>query len=423
MVAGQGVLSGVLDVRALARVLGDRARFYLFAGGHVTTTDALASLRADVEAWLAEQTGSGAGAVDVAALLRQRVLPAQIVAPTPEQIEEVKGFAANAGGNSFSIGTVLSDVLEVEPDDPSFSPRLQGLNDALRRDVAFLPAGIGRYLLRSAVPESVGQVPERLLPVSLAGFDAGNEPTDIEMSDEGLEGDCAAFIHDPQREDISEEVEVRLQRRADEAEPEVKMVVFNHHLEAGTLKLRRVDEEFFAVEGAFAKVNLRAHGEGDDRAELLAAWAARDSGLLYGLTDKLATRLPRSGGVLLFSRDPQALVTAPIDLRILEPDEAAFIDDERADALEELRESATYLSLFELLQSIAGAHENGAELTTLWAEVNMVRRTTKRALCSILSAYNCFAFRQRGPHQFLWRFDAGKLDQGFKKNKRKFVRR
>jgi hypothetical protein len=410
-----------MDARALARAVGDRARFYWFAGGAVTTVDALAALRANVDAWLAEKTGGGAGAVDVGAILRQRLLPAQIIAPTPEQVEEVRSFAANAGGNSFSIGTVLSDVLEVEPDDALFAPRLQGLNDALRRDQSFLPAGIGRYLLRAAVPESVGQVPERLLPITLASVDSGNEPVDVEMSDEGLEGDAAAFVHDPQWEDISEEVEVRLHRRADEAEPEVRMVVLNHHFEAGTLKLRRVDEEFFAVEGAFARVNLRAHGE--ERAEMLAAWAARDSGILYNLGPWMQERLPRSGGVLLFSRDPQALPTAPIDLRILEADEATFIDDDRAEVLEEMRHSASYLSLFELLQNIAGAHGGGATLPTLWAEVNMVRRTTKRALCSILSAYNCFGFRQRGPHQFLWRFDAGKLDQGFKKNKRKFVRR
>jgi hypothetical protein len=44
-------------------------------------------------------------------------------------------------------------------------------------------------------------------------------------------------------------------------------------------------------------------------------------------------------------------------------------------------------------------------------------------LCSVLSAYHCFYFKQRGPKQILWRFDEGKLDQGFKRNKRKYVRR
>ena len=54
---------------------------------------------------------------------------------------------------------------------------------------------------------------------------------------------------------------------------------------------------------------------------------------------------------------------------------------------------------------------------------NVVRRTTKRLICSVLSGYHCYYFKQRGPTQILWRFDAGKLDQGFKRNKRKYVRR
>ena len=51
------------------------------------------------------------------------------------------------------------------------------------------------------------------------------------------------------------------------------------------------------------------------------------------------------------------------------------------------------------------------------------RSSTKRLVASILSGYHCFYFKQRGPHQILWRYDASKLDQGFKRNKRKYLRR
>jgi hypothetical protein len=81
------------------------------------------------------------------------------------------------------------------------------------------------------------------------------------------------------------------------------------------------------------------------------------------------------------------------------------------------------MSLFELLQTIMHEHNNGMELPSLWAEVNMVRRTSKRLLVSVLSGYHCFYFKQRGPKQILWRFDADRLDQGFMRNKRKYVRR
>ena len=127
---------------------------------------------------------------------------------------------------------------------------------------------------------------------------------------------------------------------------------------------------------------------------------------------------PPSGGVLVFAHDGTGF-----RLKLDEPDKLTHISGHRGEELEEMRDAAKFLSLFELLQNIMREHSNGAELPTLWAEVNMVRRTSKRLMASVLSGYNCFYFKQRGAHQMLWRFDADKLDQGFKRNKRKFVRR
>jgi hypothetical protein len=44
-------------------------------------------------------------------------------------------------------------------------------------------------------------------------------------------------------------------------------------------------------------------------------------------------------------------------------------------------------------------------------------------MCSVLSGYNGFYFKQKGPRQLLWRYDPDKSEQGFKKNKRKYVRK
>ncbi len=410
-----------LDARQLARATADRARFYTFSGGRVCTLAMLPALRAGAEETLRAGEG-GSVAVDIAEILRQRLLPAQIIEPSEPQLSEARAFAHNSNGNAFSVGALATDVLEMEADAPDFAARVQGLNDALRKSSEYLPAGIGRYLLRAAVPTDVGQVPARLRPVSLSvRVSADAEPLDVEMSDEGLEGDSADFVHSPEWEDISEEVEVRLPRRTEEVESSTRLVVLNHHWESGTLKLRRKDEDFFAPEGAFSRINLRAHGASGTQA--LGLWTSRESGLIYGLKDWFWANLPGSGGVLELARDPLAPLSTPIEARVGEPDQAAFADAERLQVLVVLRASATYLSLFELLQTVMSVHENGAPLVKLWAEVNTVRRTTKRALGSILCAYSCYSFKQRGPQQFVWRYDATKLDQGFKKNKKKFVRR
>ncbi|HEX8834145.1 MAG TPA: hypothetical protein VF719_08085, partial [Abditibacteriaceae bacterium] len=142
------------------------------------------------------------------------------------------------------------------------------------------------------------------------------------------------------------------------------------------------------------------------------------AGLIYGLGDWLATRIPQSGGALEFTR-----LGNEVQLRIAKTDRRFYIDDPRVAVLEDLQERSAYLSLFDLLQTIMAEHPTGAELETIWAEVNVVRRTSKRLVASVLSAYHCFYPKQRGPQQILWRFDAARLDQGFKRNKRKYVRR
>jgi hypothetical protein len=408
------------DERALAIALGDRSTFYPFVGGVVTTQAQMPQWRAAVQNWLQSFDDASAANIDVLALLRTRLPANALIAPRPEDIEELRKTAVMNNGQPISLANVMTDVLEMEVDDPQFVPTLQGLNEALRRSPEWLPAGAGRFLLREAVPSYVGDVPEILRPVHLSIRDTEtDEPLDIEMSDDGLEGDCVDFIHAPEWEDVNEEVEVKMARRpaAQDVPTSTRYVLLYPHYRAGTMKLRRVDEEFFATEGPLSRIAVRAD-DGETTVNT-GAWTSREAGLIYGLGEWFQPRAPQSGGVLEFSRD----AAGQMQLRLGAPDKLTHLDADRVEELEALQERSDYLALFDLLQQIMADSAQGAELPTLWAEVNVVRRTTKRLLCSVLSAYHCFYFKQRGPKQILWRFDEGKLDQGFKRNKRKYVRR
>lgn len=405
-----------LDPIALARATSDRARFYQFAGGFVAAQEYLPNLKSQVQSWARGLSGSAAG-VDVVALLRQRNLPN--AAPPrelkPDIIEDLKAVARRSSGQPVSLALVMSDVLEMEPDDPAFVPTLQSLNDKLRSDAEFLPVGIGQFLLRASIPSHVGETPDVLRPVQVSVRNPEtDEPLDFEMSDDGLEGDAAEFVHDPQWDDIGEEAEVKLARKPAQgaSTPSVRYVVLNHHHRAGTMKLRRADEEFFGISSAFTRLNVTSE------TGPLEAWASRESGLIYGLGNWYQERTPPSGGVLAFSRDGNSIA-----LQLDAPDKLAHLSGHRAEELKNLRDAANYISLYELLQTVMREHGGGMELPTLWAEVNVVRRTSKRLLTSVLSGYHCYYFKQRGPKQILWRFDADRLDQGFMRNKRKYVRR
>lgn len=410
------------DAQQLAATLGDRKQFYSFAGGLVTTQGQLPRWKAALQNYVADLGHAAVQALDVNTLLRQRLTPEQIIVPRAEDMEEIRK-AARTALHPISIVNALIDTLEMEPDDPSFVPTLQGLNDALRRSPEFLPAGVGRFLLRETVPDYVGATPESLRPVHLSiRSTESDEPLDVEMSDEGLEGDAPDFVHAPQWEDVSEEVEVKLPRRTGaETYDSLDYTVLYHHYQAGTLKLRRQDEDFFMLQAALARIPITAtHTDGEETTtDKISAWISRESGLIYGLGEWYESRIPQSGGVLHFSRG----VGGNIDLTVGAPDKLTYLDEERVAELESLQERSAYLSLYDLLQSVMLEHTQGAELPTIWAEVNAVRRTSKRLVCSVLSAYHCFYFKQRGPKQILWRFDEGKMDQGFKRNKRKFVRR
>jgi len=101
----------------------------------------------------------------------------------------------------------------------------------------------------------------------------------------------------------------------------------------------------------------------------------------------------------------------------------AAISDERLKALNKLRRAAAkeQLSVLEIMQRVLAGCEKGLPFMTVWAEVNVIRRTTRRVVASNLASYHCFY--QKPANSDMWVFDERKVTQGRKKTKRKFVRR
>ncbi|MEO6907722.1 MAG: hypothetical protein ABI210_07515 [Abditibacteriaceae bacterium] len=405
--------SAPFDYPKVLLVLADRKIFHSLTAGLLTSVDQMPTWRNSFLNWARNLSGGALASIDVATILRQRKPQSDTdVAPRDVDIEEIKSFARDARV-TVDLPTLLTEALELEADDPQFIPTLIAVNDQLRGDSDFITAGVGKFLLRELVPPYITHVPEELRPVQLPVNDPiTNEPLDFEMSDDGLEGDASDFVHDPQWGDVGEEVEVKFVPSKQAAHDEVRYIILAHHHRAGTLKLRRSDEEFFGISGPITRLNIQT-SEGD-----MEAWASRESSLISGLGDWFTPQTPISGGVIRFYKTDGTL-----QAEIAESDPMTHISEDRAEQLERLRGGANYMSLYEVLQNIMHEHQNGMELPGLWAEVNLVRRTAKRLLVSVLCGYHCFYFKQRGSQQILWRLDKDKVDQGFKRNKRKYVRR
>jgi len=400
------------DYTKVLSALADRKTFHSLTRGMITAADQLPVWRGAFMNWAKRLSSAALANIDVAKILRQhRPQNGEAENAREVDIEDIKSYARIAR-EAIDLPTLLTEALEMDADDPQFIPTLVAVNDRLRSDKDFLTAGIGRYLLRELVPPHITDVPEELRPVQLSVHDPEtDEPLDFEMSDDGLEGDASAFVHDPQWGEIGEEVEVKFVPGNQDGN-QVRYVILAHHHRAGTLKLRRSDEGFFDIGGPLTRLNIQTP-EGE-----VEAWASRESGLISGLGDWFRPQTPVSGGVLIFTKQDGMLHAS-----IGETDPLTTIGEDRADQLERLRDAANYMSLYEVLQNVMREHQNGMELPGLWAEVNLVRRTAKRLLVSVLCGYHCFYFKQRGPKQILWRLDEGRVDQGFKRNKRKYVRR
>ena len=192
-----------------------------------------------------------------------------------------------------------------------------------------------------SVPPYVGVIPEPLLPVALQVTDAKTgEPFDFALDDAGLDADAAKFVHDPQWEDIGEETEVAPdQSRARETPKAAKIVMLNHHIRAGTVKIRQMDRAFFELSEPF--VQLKLHDPEDD--EDLEVWAARATGIIYELGQWFDENLPPSGGTMKFERTDKG-----IEISVDRPDAETFLTPRRLHELEDLRAPAAKLSLFEI---------------------------------------------------------------------------
>jgi len=104
-------------------------------------------------------------------------------------------------------------------------------------------------------------------------------------------------------------------------------------------------------------------------------------------------------------------------------DEMVAISDERIKELNKLKRAAAkenWCVLDIMKQTLAGS-EKGLPFMVVWAEVNVIRRTTRRVVASNLASYHCFY--QKPANSDMWVFDERKVTQGRKKTKRKFVRR
>ena len=331
---------------------------------------------------------------------------------TPADVEEVHKLLKRRK-RPQPTSLIAEAVFEYSPASRRFQESVDALTSALTLDSRFVRVGSQTWALPDMMPSHTDRVPDPLLPVPV---EAREDEADLELEDEGLEPVLVAWVHDPRYEDYGEEPEIDI---SPEQQPtdELRYILLYDHWKAGTLKVRVCDRRLYPSESDL----LCATFVDKEKQKQYPVWLSYATSLLYGLEDWYAARKLRPGSVFTVTPGsmPDEFVVSYED----EVDEMVAISDERIKELNKLKRAAAkenWCVLDIMKQTLAGS-EKGLPFMVVWAEVNVIRRTTRRVVASNLASYHCFY--QKPANSDMWVFDERKVTQGRKKTKRKFVRR
>lgn len=309
---------------------------------------------------------------------------------------------------------VAEQVLEVLPTDPDYERTLCSLYASMVKDDRFVNLGGQNWWLKGKIPKDVLEIPMVLIPPSPPPLPEDlTGQVDLVLPIEGIDDDLRRFVEAPSYEEVGEtEIvtpsELKHSKRID-------IALIYPHLQAGTLKIRRIDAHFFQPEPSLQFLQAI-----DDEQREFGLWVNLSLGLCFGLSDWYLKRKVGVGGIVRLEKTKGEALHLIWTNRY---DRWLHIPRPR---LEELKQFAAHETirqapLITLVQSLLTQHPKGIHFLTLWSELNVLRRTTKIALASILCSYPMFV-RVQGQEGY-WNLDFSKFTEGIHPEKRIYLER
>jgi hypothetical protein len=330
---------------------------------------------------------------------------------TPADLEEVFKYIKRR--KKPQPARVLAEfVFEYGPTSRRFQEAVDTLMSAMSLDPRFVRVGSQTWTLPDLMPKHTDKVPSALLPVPA---EEREDEADAELDDEGLEGVLVAWVHDPRYEDFGEEPEIDI---GPEQQPtdELRYILLHDHWKAGTLKVRVCDRRFYPSESDLVCATFVDR----ETKKAYPVWLSYTTSLLYDVADWFKARKLLPGAI--FTATPGSVPDEFIVSYEDEMDPYVSISEDRLKEISKAKKKIKKTdSIFEAMQRLLSDYEKGTSFMTLWSEVNVIRRTTRRVVASNLASYHCFY--QRPANSDMWIFDERKVSQGRKKTKRKYLRR
>lgn len=327
----------------------------------------------------------------------------------PAEVEEMANIVLESP-ISVSVGKYLEDKYELTPANRTYPEDLANAIAALEASDKVWFVGGDRFRRPDSEPDFIHNIPEFFNYVDYDFRDADGEPIDLELSDDGFNSALRKEMMNVLAQDVGdEEPQVKPKKMPEQ----LHLVLKSLHREIGTFPLCQIPAGWLDESPPIQELIFR-----DPKGKELNVWLDHKTRLMYNLVDWWFEQTTESGAVFTLSRTSEPNV---FDFEWQEePDPLLYIDSERMEQLRQLAAVSGELSTYEIVSEVLSHYSKGADYLTILAEANVVRRASRRLIASILTGYHAFHQRAGSP---LWHFDPKKVDQGFDKTKRKFIRK
>jgi len=315
-----------------------------------------------------------------------------------------------------TVPELLSSIFEVGPQSRSYRDDVTALTDYLKASSdEFVWAGTDRFRAPGTLPPYLGQIPESLTFPILPRFETPDgEILDQLLDDEGFEEKLKDDIFFSVAQDVgdSEDDDTTIWPEGVSADSQsLRLVLKAHHKEIGTFPLAQIPRGFFPAEPEIVELTLL-----DSNNNQYPIYVDYQVGLVYGFFDVYGDIAAESGAVFHLEKTAD-----PAEYRFIynnETDSDVFVNQSRFDDLLEYRSQveAGPVSTYDIIRSILEHYHKGAHFQTVLTEVNLVRRTPRRLVASVLSGYTAFDHRANR-----WIFDPKREIEGFDKKKTPYL--
>lgn len=309
------------------------------------------------------------------------------------------------------VPDIARELFDLSDADTTWGGDLQTIRAALESDSRVTWLGGQRFGRADSLPPYVLEVPSSLVFPDLHFESEDGEPLEIDLDDEGLSGTLKSDLMEPLAQDVLDEEDDRL--KVLPVPTSVRCVVKARHKEIGTFPLCQIPDGFFPSKPPIQVLSFLDTATG---VRYDAVYLNHGTRLLYGLMDFYLTREPASGLVFTLTRtnDPCRYEIAWEETL----EQRVHLSASRYNDLLARAGAVTEWSTFELMAELLTYNRKGLDFLNILTEVNVLRRTTRRRVASILSAFPAFYVKGGS-----WHFDEKKRDTPIEKAKRKYVRR